>query len=156
MQSAFLSALLPSIYHIMNVKCLLVSLSKVLVDRCFHGDIHGGNLLLLKDGRLGLIGIIEHFNNNSELKFSFSIPSMSLTQIFYFCIFTADMGQVKTLSEDEVENLCQTYLLVKAGDKAGLKEAAIGRGYRSKYLDENVIYNMTRFALDSDGPEVCV
>ncbi len=66
------------------------------------------------------------------------------------------MGQVKTLSEDEAENLCRTYLLVKAEDKVGLKEAAIRRGYRSKYLDENVIYNMTRFALDSDGPEVCV
>ncbi len=71
-------------------------------------------------------------------------------------LIPVDMGQVKTLSEEEAENLCNTYLLMKAGDKAGLKEAAIKRGYQSKYLDENVIYNMTRFALDSDGPEVCV
>ncbi len=32
---------------------------QVLADKCFHGDIHGGNLLLLKDGRLGLIGACE-------------------------------------------------------------------------------------------------
>ncbi len=67
-----------------------------------------------------------------------------------------DMGQVKTISEDEAENLCRTYLLLKAGDKRGLKETAVRRGYQSKYLDENVIYNMIRFGLDSDGPEVCM
>eukprot|EP01084_Bolivina_argentea_P192329 330219_1 len=109
----------PNTARIMDVLMRAMA-HQVLADKCFHGDIHGGNLLLLKDGRLGLI----------------------------------DMGQVKTLSEDEAENLCRTYLLLKAGDKRGLKESAIRRGYQSKYLDENVIYNMTRFALDSDGPEV--
>ena len=39
-------------------------------------------------------------------------------------------------------------------DKAGLKQLALKAGYQSKYFDENVIFNMTRFALDTDGPEV--
>ncbi len=59
-----------------------------------------------------------------------------------------------TLSEDDAENWCRIYLLMKAGDKAGVKEVAIRMGYQSKYLDEDVMYDMLRFFLDSDGPEV--
>jgi hypothetical protein len=40
-----------------------------------------------------------------------------------------------------------------SGDKATLKVMAQEAGYRSKYMDEDVIFNMTRFALDTDGPE---
>jgi hypothetical protein len=40
-----------------------------------------------------------------------------------------------------------------SGDKATLKAMAQEAGYRSKYMDEDVIFNMTRFALDTDGPE---
>ncbi len=83
-------------------------------------------------------------------------PLTSTPNIIFALQIPVDMGQVKTLSEDEAENLCHTYLLLKAGDKRSLKENAIKRGYQSKYLDEDVIYNMHRFALDSDGPEVCV
>ena len=39
-------------------------------------------------------------------------------------------------------------------DKKKLKALAIQGGYRSKNFDEDVIYTMTRFALDTDGPEV--
>ncbi len=46
------------------------------------------------------------------------------------------------------------YLLMKAGDKAGVKEVAIKMGYQSKYLDEDVIYDLLRYFLDSHGPEV--
>jgi hypothetical protein len=40
-----------------------------------------------------------------------------------------------------------------SGDKATLKAMAQEAGYRSKYMDEDVIFDMTRFALDTDGPE---
>ncbi len=43
---------------------------------------------------------------------------------------------------------------MKAGDKAGVKEVAIRMGYHSKYLDEDVMYDLLRYLLDSDGSEV--
>ncbi len=64
------------------------------------------------------------------------------------------MGRTETISEDEAENWCHLYLRIKAGDKAGVKEVAVRMGYRSKNLDEDVIYDLLRFFLDSNGPEV--
>ncbi len=64
------------------------------------------------------------------------------------------MENFLTLSENEAEDICRMYLLLKAGDEAGVKEVAIRMGYQSKYLDEHVIYDMMRLFLDSDGPEV--
>ncbi|KAG5186674.1 ABC1 family-domain-containing protein [Tribonema minus] len=85
--------------------------------------VHGhqaGNVLLLLDGRLGLI----------------------------------DYGQVKELTDKERLHLCEVIRGLMTKDKKALKDLAIASGYKSKYFDEDVIYNMTRFALDTDGPEV--
>ena len=40
------------------------------------------------------------------------------------------------------------------GDKATLKKLAIKGGYKSKYYDEDVIWNMPTFGLDQDGRNV--
>eukprot|EP01084_Bolivina_argentea_P287821 493916_1 len=109
----------PNVPRIMDVLMRAMA-HQILVDKYFHGDLHGGNMMLLKDGRLGLI----------------------------------DMGRTETISEDEAENWCHLYLRMKAGDNAGVKEVAVRMGYRSKNLDEDVIYDLLRFFLDSNGPEV--
>ncbi len=50
-------SLSPSIYPTMNVMPSCSHLShQILVDKYYHGDMHGGNVMLLKDGRLGFIG----------------------------------------------------------------------------------------------------
>mmetsp|Transcript_3694 Transcript_3694/g.5071 ORF Transcript_3694/g.5071 Transcript_3694/m.5071 type:complete len:273 (+) Transcript_3694:53-871(+) len=94
---------------------------QVLVNGNFNGDPHAGNVLILRDGRLGLI----------------------------------DYGQVKVLTERERRHVCNVIVALADRDKKRLKELAIEFGYKSKCLDEDVIYNMTKFALDTDGPEVC-
>lgn len=40
-------------------------LKMVFIDSYFHGDIHGGNVLVLKDGRLGLLdfGVVGHLDS---------------------------------------------------------------------------------------------
>ncbi|CAM9574178.1 unnamed protein product [Chrysoparadoxa australica] len=93
---------------------------QILVDGCFNGDPHGGNVLLMPDGRLGLI----------------------------------DYGQVKRLTRDERLHIARIYRGLLAQDKAGLRELAMSRGYKSRSFDSEVIYKMTQFALDTDGPSV--
>jgi predicted unusual protein kinase regulating ubiquinone biosynthesis (AarF/ABC1/UbiB family) len=113
------SVLPPNTSQIISI-LMKVTGHSLLLDGVFNGDLHGGNVLLLKDGRLGLI----------------------------------DMGQIKTLTVDERLHLSRIYRCLALGDKKELRRMAIERGYESKHLDEDVIFQMTKFALDSDGPEV--
>ena len=105
---------------------LQVSGHQLLVDGTFNADPHAGNFLLLPDGKLGLI----------------------------------DMGQVKRLSDSERIEICK-YLAVlgEKGVSTALRKqrvATLGlqHGYQSRDLNPDVMYNMVRFGLDKDGPEV--
>ena len=65
-----------------------------------------------------------------------------------------DFGQFKQLTEEERLKLCRMYRYFENQDKDGLRAYAISEGYQSKYLDKDVIFQTSRFALDQDGPEV--
>jgi hypothetical protein len=115
----------PNVAHIMRT-LLQVSGHQLLVDGTFNADPHAGNFLLLPDGKLGLI----------------------------------DMGQVKRLSDSERIEICK-YLAVlgEKGVSTALRKqrvATLGlqHGYQSRDLNPDVMYNMVRFGLDQDGPEV--
>eukprot|EP01062_Namystynia_karyoxenos_P011199 TRINITY_DN13993_c0_g1_i1.p1 TRINITY_DN13993_c0_g1~~TRINITY_DN13993_c0_g1_i1.p1 ORF type:complete len:524 (+),score=130.58 TRINITY_DN13993_c0_g1_i1:87-1574(+) len=65
-----------------------------------------------------------------------------------------DFGQVKRLTGGERLELCEAYRYLRTGDKSGLAAAARRRGYASLKGDDEVLWQMTRFGLDSDGPAV--
>eukprot|EP01062_Namystynia_karyoxenos_P071465 TRINITY_DN66985_c0_g1_i1.p1 TRINITY_DN66985_c0_g1~~TRINITY_DN66985_c0_g1_i1.p1 ORF type:complete len:614 (+),score=244.91 TRINITY_DN66985_c0_g1_i1:82-1842(+) len=102
---------------------------QLLVNGCFNADPHAGNFLLMPDGRIGLI----------------------------------DFGQVKRLTPTERFNVARAYRLLNWGVQSPdrLPEAkrllikfAREGGYVSKYFDPEVCWNISRFSLDSDGPDV--
>ncbi|KAL3816331.1 hypothetical protein ACHAXA_011431 [Cyclostephanos tholiformis] len=97
---------------------------QILVDGCFNGDPHPGNILLLgvEEGRpqLGLI----------------------------------DYGQVKVLTKEERLLFCKIIIALADEDKelvcSLLKEA----GYSSKYMDHDVMYKFARVGYDEDNEEL--
>jgi len=65
-----------------------------------------------------------------------------------------DFGQVKQLTDAQRLRLCAMYKCLATGDRETLRQIAIENGYRSKRMDAEVMWRMTRFGLDQDGPDV--
>ena len=93
---------------------------QLLVDGFFNADPHGGNFLLLPDGRIGLI----------------------------------DYGSTKRLSENERINACVLYAALARNDKEMLWTMAKLAGYKSKHMNPDVHFQLTKFGFDSWGKEV--
>ncbi|KAL3782331.1 hypothetical protein ACHAWO_011260 [Cyclotella atomus] len=103
---------------------LFVHGNQILVDGCFNGDPHPGNILLLgvEDGnpRLGLI----------------------------------DYGQVKVLTKDERLLFCQIIVALANSDKKALVELLKKAGYKTRYMDPNIMYRFATLAYDEDNAEL--
>jgi len=93
---------------------------QLLIDGLFNADPHGGNFLLLPDGRLGLI----------------------------------DYGSTKRLSENERINACVMYAALARNDKAMIWQMAKLGGYKSRHMNQDVNFLLTKFGFDSWGKEV--
>jgi len=65
-----------------------------------------------------------------------------------------DYGQFKRIDRAQRLRICHILGMLERGDKNGLMQLARKGGYRSKYFDPDVIWTMTRFGLDQDGPQV--
>lgn len=93
---------------------------QLLVDGLFNADPHGGNFLLLPDGRIGLI----------------------------------DYGSTKRLSENERIHACVLYAALARNDKEMIWTMAKLGGYKSKHMNKDVNFLLTKFGFDSWGKEV--
>ncbi len=85
-------SLSPSIYPTMNIMPSCSHLShQILVERFFQGDISGGNIMLLKDGRLGLLGI--QCANLGLICIPYANLIFALLQIWETCVPSLKMMQ---------------------------------------------------------------
>ena len=65
-----------------------------------------------------------------------------------------DYGQFKRIDRNQRLRICHILGMLERGDKEGLVRLAKSGGYQSKKFDPDVIWTMTRFGLDQDGPAV--
>jgi aarF domain-containing kinase len=96
----------------------------VLVDGCFNGDPHPGNILLSRN--------------------RFGTPELGLI----------DYGQVKKLSKDERHLLSRMILALADDDKEEIIRLMKLAGFRSKNMDPDVMYRYAKVSYDEDNKEL--
>lgn len=97
---------------------------EVLVDGYFNGDCHPGNILLL-DVEKGK-------------------PKLGLI----------DYGQVKELTKSERLLMCRIIIALANDDRTEIIRLMKESGFKSKYMDENVIYKYAKVSYDEDNDEL--
>ncbi|KAJ3010063.1 UNVERIFIED_CONTAM: hypothetical protein HDU68_002355 [Siphonaria sp. JEL0065] len=65
-----------------------------------------------------------------------------------------DMGQIKTLTKEERIYVARLYKCLVEQDLEEMKKLSVEGGYKSKYLDPEVMYKMCRVGFDQDGRDV--
>ena len=65
-----------------------------------------------------------------------------------------DYGQVKRLNDYERLMVAKQVVAVANKDKEAIYKNNIDSGYKSKYMDKDVMYNMAVIILDQDGREI--
>ena len=65
-----------------------------------------------------------------------------------------DYGQVKRLNDYERLMLAKQVVAVANKDKEAIYKNNIETGYKSKYMDKEVMYNMAVIILDQDGRHI--
>jgi hypothetical protein len=137
---------------------------QLLVHGVFNADPHAGNFLLLPDDRIGLIdyGSTKKLTRGERLVTAVLYVALARHDrhmIFDICRNGTVVSRVVALPpiqpcrlpwrKTAIANfrrlglvLCAATLVVRAG------------GYKSKLMDEDVIYKMTRFGFDSFGRDL--
>jgi hypothetical protein len=117
--------------------------TSVIRDGCFHGDIHAGNLLLLRDGRLALIdwGILGRLNG----------PAHS----FFLRVLEGALGDV-TAWADMAELLEEVYgptltqsLGIAPDDLASLFQSTITPAFTTPFGERTMAEAISQFGPDS-------
>jgi len=103
---------------------LYVHGNQILVDGCFNGDPHPGNILLLG---------VEEGN-----------PQLGLI----------DYGQVKVLTKAERLLFCQIIVALANKDKDAVVELMKKAGYKTRYMDPNIMYRFATLSYDEDNAEL--
>ncbi len=95
----------------------------VVRDGIFHGDLHGGNLFVLKDGKLGLIdfGIVGRLSRRSRGQLSSMVLAIMTEDFEALCYQYAELGSAGPSVDfegfqREVRNVLSPYLGLKAKD----------------------------------------
>ena len=95
----------------------------ILIDGLFHGDMHGGNLFLLNDGRLGLIdfGIVGRLSSRARSQLSNLVLALLTEDFEMLCYQYAELGAVSTSVDfdgfqREIRNTLAPYIGLKVGD----------------------------------------
>lgn len=95
----------------------------VMMDGLFHGDLHGGNIFLLPDGKLGLIdfGMVGRLSDRSRGHFSNMVLAMITEDFETLCYCYAELGSADPsvdfdAFQREVRNTLAPYLGMKAND----------------------------------------
>lgn len=70
------------------------------------------------------------------------------------CIGMIDYGQVKRLTDQERILMCRMVHALATEDRDGLRSLNEEVGYKSKYMNKDVIYKMCQIAFDRDGRDV--
>lgn len=95
----------------------------VMKDGLFHGDLHGGNLLLLPDGKLGLIdfGIVGRLSTRARQQLSQMVLALVSEDFETLCYQYADLGAAgPTIDfegfEREIRSALAPYMGLKANE----------------------------------------
>lgn len=95
----------------------------VVKDGIFHGDLHGGNIFVLGDGKLGLIdfGIVGRLSRRSRQQFSSMVLAIMTEDFEALCYQYADLGSAGPSVDfegfqREVRNVLSPYLGLRARD----------------------------------------
>ncbi len=95
----------------------------VVKDGIFHGDLHGGNLFVLDDGKLGLIdfGIVGRLSRRSRGQLSTMVLAIMTEDFEALCYQYADLGSAGPAVDfdgfqREVRNALSPYLGLRAKD----------------------------------------
>jgi aarF domain-containing kinase len=97
---------------------------EVLVDGYFNGDCHPGNVLML--------GVAE------------GKPQLGLI----------DYGQVKSLTKAERLRMCKIIIALANDDKKEIVRLMAEAGFKSKSMNEDVIYKYAKVSYDEDNDEL--
>jgi len=97
---------------------------EVLVDGYFNGDCHPGNVLML--------GVAE------------GKPQLGLI----------DYGQVKSLTKAERLRMCKIIIALANDDKKQIVRLMAEAGFKSKSMNEDVIYKYAKVSYDEDNDEL--
>merc|ERR1712232_787469 len=115
---------LPTNYATMVDKLFYVHGHQILVDGCFNGDPHPGNILMLRNAKdemqLGLI----------------------------------DYGQVKRISDSDRHLFCKLVIALDDDNKEEIVRLVKEAGYKSKSMDKDILYKYAKVAYDEDNPEI--
>ena len=65
-----------------------------------------------------------------------------------------DYGQVKRLTDYERLTVAKQVVAIANRDKEAIYRNNVESGYKSKYMDKEVMYNMAIIILDQDGREI--
>lgn len=95
----------------------------VMIDGIFHGDLHGGNLFALNDGKLGLIdfGIVGRLSQKSRQRLSNMVLALMTEDFEALCYEYAELGSAGATVDfegfqREVQNVLSPYLGLKANE----------------------------------------
>lgn len=95
----------------------------VMIDGLFHGDLHGGNLFVLPDGKLGLIdfGMVGRLSAKSRGYFSNMVLALLTDDFETLCYCYAELGSADVsvdfdAFQREVRNTLAPYLGLRAQD----------------------------------------
>jgi len=117
-------ASLPTNYATMVDKLFYVHGHQILVDGCFNGDPHPGNILMLQ-------------NNKDEMQLGL-----------------IDYGQVKRLSDDVRHLFCKLVIALDDDNKEEIVRLSKEAGYKSKHMNQDIIYKYAKVAYDEDNPQI--
>lgn len=97
---------------------------EVLVDGYFNGDCHPGNILMLGADQ--------------------GKPQLGLI----------DYGQVKSLTKEERLHMCKIILALASDDKKEIVRLMTKAGFKSKSMNEDVIFKYAKVSYDEDNDEL--
>ncbi len=95
------------------ISCTKMFLKNLLSDGFFHADLHGGNFLLLKDGRIGIIdfgsvGTLSKKNRGSLISILYSLSNNNYENLVYEFLDIAEYDKIpnyQLLTRDIEQNL---------------------------------------------------
>jgi ubiquinone biosynthesis protein len=95
----------------------------VMTDGLFHGDLHGGNIFVLDDGRLGIIdfGMVGRLSQKSRQQLSNMVLALVTEDFEALCIQYAEFGAVGPqidfdAFQREIRNSLSPYMGLKANE----------------------------------------
>lgn len=95
----------------------------IMKDGFFHGDLHGGNVLLLEDGRLGLLdfGLMGRISRRSRQQLSNMVLALLQEDFEALCYLYADLGAANPSVDfdgfqREIRSSLAPYLGLKASE----------------------------------------